>query len=119
MKIIIFLFLAFFSFYSFSQGLILDSKEYSNSRQWEPKNDQGFSASDLPSKISYRKYTPAIQNQGEVATCVGWSVAYAQLSTQQNLQMGITNPAQKICRAMDPYFLYGYIKNYSDKWKDL
>ena len=116
MKIIISLFLATFSVYSFSQGLILDSKEYANSRQWEPKNEQGFSASDLPSKISYRRFAPAIQNQGDVATCVGWSVAYAQLTTQQNLLMGITDRAQKICRSMDPYFLFGHIKNNSDKW---
>ena len=68
MKIIISLFLATFSVYSFSQGLILDSKEYANSRQWEPKNEQGFSASDLPSKISYRRFAPAIQNQGDVAS---------------------------------------------------
>jgi hypothetical protein len=116
MKIFIHLLLITVSAYTFSQGLILDSKEYSNSRQWEPKNEQGFSSSDLPSKISYRRYTPAIQDQGKVATCVGWSVAYAQLSTQQNLLMGITDPAQKICRSMDPFFLYGHIKNYNDKW---
>ena len=102
--------------YSFSQGLILDSKEYNNTRQWEPKNEQGFSASDLPSSISYRKYTPNIQSQEDEATCVGWSVAYAQLSTQQNLLMGVTNPTEKIFRSMDPFFLYGYIKDYSDKW---
>jgi hypothetical protein len=116
MKILILLFFATFSFYTFSQGLILDSKEYANSRQWEPKNDQGFSASDLPSSISYRRYAPSIQSQGNEATCVGWSVAYAQLSTQQNLLMGVTNPTEKICRSMDPYFLYGYIKNNGDKW---
>ena len=99
-----------------SQGLILDKTEFSNTRQWEPKNEQGFSSSNLPSKISYRKYTPVIQEQGQVATCVGWSVAYAQLSTQQNLLMGITDPIQKIFRSMDPYFLYGNIKNYNDQW---
>ena len=116
MKIFIHLILITVSAFTFSQGLILNPKEYSNSRQWEPKNEQGFSTNDLPSKISYRRYTPAIQDQGKVATCVGWSVAYAQLSTQQNLLMGITDPAQKICRSMDPFFLYGHIKNYNDKW---
>ena len=101
---------------AFGQGLILDANEYSNARQWEPKEEQGYSSEVLPSRISYRNYTPYIQNQGKVGTCVGWAVAYAQLSTQQNIQMGVTNPIEKICRAMDPYFVFGNIRNYGDSW---
>jgi hypothetical protein len=102
--------------FAFGQGLILDATEYSNARQWEPKEEQGYTSGVLPSRVSYRSYTPYIQNQGKLGTCVGWAVAYAQLSTQQNIEMGITNPTQKVCRAMDPYFVFGNIRNYGDTW---
>jgi hypothetical protein len=101
---------------SISQGLILDKNEFKNTKKWVPEQSQGYASEELPTKISYRKYTPPIQDQGDVGTCVGWAVAYAQLSTQQNLQMGITGFGPKICRAMDPYFVYGYISSNGDTW---
>jgi hypothetical protein len=100
----------------FSQGLILDKEEYKNTPEWVPDESQGYATTDLPSRISYRSYAPPVQNQGNVGTCVGWAVAYAQLSTQQNIQMGITAFGPKICRAMDPYFVYGFISSYGDTW---
>ncbi len=114
-KYCLFLFV-FVSFCGLSQGLLLDSAEYVNTPQWTPDESQGYAAQEIPVRVSYRRYTPPVQSQGEVATCVGWAVAYAQLSTQQNLQMGITNETQKICRAMDPHFVYGYISSYGDRW---
>jgi hypothetical protein len=101
---------------TFGQGLKLDTKAYQSAEQFEPTEEQGFAQSVLPSKISYRIYTPMVDNQGENLTCVGWAVSYAQLSTQQNLQMGITDDIQKLFRAMDPYFVYSLIKGYNNKW---
>ena len=101
---------------TFGQGLKLDTKAYQSAEQFEPTEEQGFAQSVLPSKISYRSYTPMVDNQGENLTCVGWAVSYAQLSTQQNLQMGITDDIQKLFRAMDPYFVYSLIKGYNNKW---
>jgi hypothetical protein len=101
---------------TFGQGLKLDTKAYQSAEQFEPTEELGFAQSVLPSKISYRIYTPMVDNQGENLTCVGWAVSYAQLSTQQNLQMGITDDIQKLFRAMDPYFVYSLIKGYNNKW---
>jgi hypothetical protein len=98
-----------------AQGLKIDQKEYSKLTVWEPKDAQGYS-STLPAKISYRKYAPVPGNQGYVATCTGWAVAYGQLTTQQNLMMQISNPVQRTARAMDPHFIYSLIKNSNDKW---
>jgi hypothetical protein len=106
----------FVSVFSFSQGLILDKKEFAKTKELEIENVQGYSAEALPASISYRKYTPLIQDQEQLSTCVGWAVGYAQLSTQQNLQMGLTNSNQKFCRAMDPFFVYGNIRSYDDQW---
>lgn len=116
MKNSLFIAILFVSVFSFSQGLILDKKEFANTKELEIENIQGYSAEALPSLISYRKYTPPIQNQGKFSTCVGWAVGYAQLSTQQNLQMGLTNSNLKLCRAMDPFFVYANIRSYNDQW---
>lgn len=99
---------------TFAQGLIFDSTSYSNLPKWE-QEDLGY-ASALPSRISYAKYTPFVGNQGPVGTCVGWAVAYGQLTTQQNLRMGISNVDIRSWRAMDPHFVYAFIRNLNDQW---
>jgi hypothetical protein len=82
-KNILFVALVIVPYYSFSQGLVLDNESYLNAETWTAPESQGFATGDLPSALSYRKYAPRIQNQGSESTCVGWAVAYAQLSTQQ------------------------------------
>ena len=104
-----------FVFVCFGQGLKFNNIEFSKSKKWEVDDKLGYS-STLPSKISYRNYTPPIMNQGEVSTCVGYALAYAQFSTQQNINMGIVNPSQKIFRAMDPNYIYSMIRDLNDDW---
>lgn len=109
MKKILIFGLVFFPGLLISQGLVLDNESYLNAETWTPSESQGYASGDLPSSISYRKFTPRIQSQGNQSTCVGWAVAYAQLSTQQNLLMGVSNGVEKWSRAMDPYYVYNYI----------
>ena len=99
-----------------AQGVIFDTINYQNLQEYNPEKDQGYSGSYLPSRISYRDNCPPIQNQGQLATCVGWATAYAQVSTQQNILMGETNLSRKTARAMDPNFIYSMIRNYNDGW---
>ncbi len=99
-----------------SQGLKLDAQAYQSAKQFDPTEKEGFTETKLPSKISYRSYTPMVMNQGEVATCVGWAVSYAQLSTQQNIKMEVTDLDQRIFRAMDPNYVYCHIRGYNDDW---
>ncbi len=103
------------AFTSFGQGLKMDSVAYAELDKWEAESF-GYATSNLPARISYRKYTPYVGYQGDVSTCVGWAVAYGQLTTQQNLKMGITNLNQRSWRAMDPDFVYAFIRNLNDKW---
>lgn len=99
----------------FSQGLILNKSKSSKLEQYKAPESFGY-ADAFPSKISYRAFTPPVQNQGQTATCVGYSVAYGLLTTQQNILMGITNENMKFFRAMDPNFVYALIKSYGDQW---
>ena len=97
-----------------SQGLKLEPEKYKSFEKWNPQESMGFSKSTLPSKISYRKYTPTPNYQGEYATCVGWAAAYGALSTQQNIQMNITQYMHKWARAFDPLFVYNFLKSEND-----
>jgi hypothetical protein len=115
MKISTLLLFTIISLNYFGQGLILDSIAFKKSPLWEADENYGY-ASMLPAKISYRAYTPAVLDQGNTATCVGYSVAYSQLSTQQNILMGVTNEYQKLFRAMDPNFIYSLIREMGDLW---
>lgn len=100
---------------SFAQGLKLDSIAFKKTPLWGPDESYGY-ATTPPLKVSFRAYAPGILDQGETATCVGYSVAYSQLSTQQNILMGVTNENQKIFRAMDPNFIYSLIRDIDDNW---
>jgi hypothetical protein len=102
------------SFVLLAQGLKLDTKAYSLANEWVAPNDKGFSSSNLPSRISYRQYCPVPNQQGNVSTCVGWAASYGALSTQQNIQMGVTNYMHKWARAFDPNFIYSFIKSDND-----
>ena len=99
-----------------AQGLKFDPVLYDSLQAWEPEESFGYTAKPLPSKLTYRKYVPAIQSQGKQSTCVGFSVAYSQLSTQQNIAMGISDPLEKMIRSMDPFFIYSLIKDANDTW---
>lgn len=101
---------------SYSQGLELNAAAFDSLQTWEPEESFGYTSTPIPSKISYRKYAPPVRYQGAQSTCVGFSLAYSQLSTQQNLNMGITNPLQKALRSMDPYFIYSFIRKTNDTW---
>lgn len=111
-----------FVFYSFlfvnAQGLKLDAKAYNSSVEWVAPKVKGFSSTNRPSRISYRKYCPSPNKQGNISTCVGWAAAYGALSTQQNIQMGVTNYMHKWARAFDPHFIYSFIKSDNDDWCD-
>lgn len=97
------------------QGLLVDSASYHKLPKWEA-SEQGFTNTSLPSSVSYKKFTPFVGNQGQVSTCVGWAVAHGHLTTQQNLEMGITNSYQRSWRAMDPHFVYAFIRDRTDQW---
>lgn len=94
-------------------GMILDPEAYAKLETWEPDESYGFANEALPSRISYRKYTPRVLNQGKSnrkeMSCVGYAIGYAQITTQQNIAMGITNYFQRSIRAMDPYFIFPLI----------
>ena len=66
----------------------------------------GFAGDELPPSSSLRAFCPTPQDQGQLATCTGWSVAYGALTILKAKQQGITDQQAIDAMAFDPYFPY-------------
>ena len=99
--------------YGYSQGLILDQEAYDALEKYDPSEEMGFASGSLPNSISYRAYTPLV-NQQEGFSCAGWAIGYGMLSTMQNIRMNSTDKDFNTARAMDPYYTYGFQSNPED-----
>ena len=107
------IFLLFFSVLSFGQGLIMNQEEYDAMEKHDPSEEMGFASGNLPSRISYRAYTPYVGVQIG-SSCAGWAIGYGMLSTMQNIRMNSTDKNFNTARAMDPYYLYAFQSNPED-----
>jgi hypothetical protein len=114
-KVSLFLLCSIFLSQLLAQGIKFDEAKYKQIKSFEISSAQGFSEAELPARISYRAYCPKVRNQGGTATCVGWAIAYCQLTTQQQILMGDSSSISKSFRGMDPYFLYALSKNVFDE----
>lgn len=101
---------------AFGQGLKLDSAAFQNVSVWQQPRTLGYSNKALPPSQSLKRYCPSVRHQGDAASCVGWTAAYAGLTIAQNAKMGVTDYHEKQLRAFDANFLYGLIKSESDNW---
>ena len=97
----------FWSFCSFSQGLIYDSTSSQRIRL-NPRVQKTRSI-NLPSKYSLEKYTPFIFNQGESEMCSAYSLALARTIVYAR-NNNLTNKSKISAEAYSPYFIYSKYK---------
>lgn len=64
----------------------------------------------LPKSWSLRQYCPAIDNQGEFSTCVGWATGYAARTIAEAARQGWKGTDYITSEAFSPLFVYGNIK---------
>jgi len=69
---------------------------------------------DLPSNFSLKKYAPPVKQQGEYATCVAWSSAYAARTVSYAVRKNFTSQDSIIKYSFSPSYLYSKIKRPSD-----
>lgn len=109
MKNILYSLLAVFIFNtSYSQGLILSSKEELNSFEKFEAVELGF-GSALPSNYSLEKYVPLVLQQVGYS-CVGYSAMYYTMSTMYNKKFEYTDSVEKFIYSFDPLFIYSQVK---------
>jgi hypothetical protein len=70
----------------------------------------GSKALDLPAKVSLAKYCPRAGNQGQLPSCVGWSMGYAAFTIERAVQNRWTDANIINAEAFSAMFIYNNIK---------
>lgn len=88
-------------------GLRLDDDAY---RRVAQKPDNVVYKAPLPRQLSYEKYLPAIEQQGDYGTCVAFSCAYYTRTAAEAIQQGLTDQNQINRIRLSPTYLYARLK---------
>ena len=88
-------------------GMIFEDEEYDQIKRLNPMDG---SKSDLPPAISLEKYCPTVRNQGEIFSCVGWSVGYGAMTIQRSILNDCKDKKTIDRNAHSALFLYNQIK---------
>lgn len=94
----------------FKTGLIFDENRYQSLPSVVYDYGNGSKeGGDLPIAVSLKKWTPKIQSQEEVASCVGWSMGYGCLSIMNAKLNNWTNSKKITDEAFSALFIYNQI----------
>lgn len=100
------------------RGLLLPSSKDFSGRALIRSHRNGFNGEDpqLPDHFDLEEYLPPIANQGQTASCVGWSTAYYCMSMSVARRQKLSEKARQ-----DPRFLFspGYIWDQYNEGQDL
>lgn len=97
----------FCSFFTFSQGVIRDSKATERIRQ--NYRVQKTRSLNMPSNYSLEKYTPYVFNQGKSDMCAAYSLALARTIVYAR-NNNLTNKSKISAEAYSPYYIYSKYK---------
>jgi hypothetical protein len=75
----------------------------------------GVKYTEVPVKVSLKKYCPVAGDQGQSGACVGWAAGYGALTIQRAISGACTDPALITQQANSSAFVYNQIrKNHTD-----
>lgn len=87
-----------------SQDLLVSQAKLNTLTCWQP-----ILTDELPAKISLKKYTPFVGNQGNSNACVGWAIGYGAMTIQKAKTMSIMDKQTITENAFSPDFIYHLI----------
>lgn len=97
-----------------AQGLLFDDEVYGKIPRQSTYGDGGKSEEKALrgiSKVDLKPYCPQVKHQGEISSCVGWSVGYAAYSIQQAILNNWKGQKDLITqKAFSAMFIYNQIK---------
>lgn len=96
------------SHFIFAQGLAFDDDAYASIPQLT--SIDGMKASDRPKSIDLSNFCPAVRNQGDVYSCVGWAVGYGALTIKKAIKNQWTSKKKITDQAYSAMFIYNQIK---------
>lgn len=104
------LFFLFFSFnllaQEYTSGLVLDDEKY---ELLPRQTTSDGSKSNLPPVTDLKPFCPEIRNQGEIYSCVGWSVGYGAMTIEKAIQYNCTDPKIIAHNAYSALYLFNQI----------
>jgi hypothetical protein len=70
----------------------------------------GVKYTEIPVRVSLKKYCPVPGNQGKTGACVGWAVGYGALTIQRAIHDKLTDQAHITQAANSAAFLYNQVR---------
>jgi hypothetical protein len=89
-------------------GLIFDDEVYDTLSQL-PAYD-GSKDLDLPQQVDLSPYCPAVRNQGDIYSCVGWAVGYGAMTIRRAIRENWTDKNTITANAYSALFIYNQIR---------
>lgn len=89
-------------------GLLISDERYQNVPLLPAYS--GIKYTEVPVKVSLKKYCPVPGDQGKSGACVGWAVGYGALTIQRAIQSSITEQAIITQQANSAAFIYNQVR---------
>lgn len=70
----------------------------------------GVKYTEVPVRVSLKKYCPVPGNQGQSGACVGWALGYGALTIQRAIASQVTDQARITQQAHSAAFLYNQLR---------
>ncbi|MEM9992122.1 MAG: C1 family peptidase [Bacteroidota bacterium] len=93
---------------NYATGMLFEDSHY-DSLSTMSQDIEG--AKSLPLKVDLTPYCPAIRHQGDIFSCVGWSVGYAVLTIERAIQNNWLDKKYITENAYSALFVYNQIKS--------
>lgn len=94
---------------SYPMGLSMDDEEYLQA----PHTSENIEVEDgrryTPNQVDLSAYCPEIRFQGEIASCVGWSLGYGAMTMERAMKNDWTDPKAISENANSALFIYNQI----------
>lgn len=89
-------------------GLVFDDEVYDTLSQL-PAYD-GSKDLNLPKQVDLSPYCPAVRNQGDIYSCVGWAVGYGAMTIRRAIRHNWTDKNTITTNAYSALFIYNQIR---------
>ena len=91
------------------RGLILDEEEYEQLPHSSENIRFKSGQKALVPKVDLTRYCPQVQHQGEISSCVGWSLGYGVMTIERAIQHGWTDPREITNNANSALYIFNQV----------
>jgi hypothetical protein len=92
-----------------ASGLIIDDAAYDQLYHNSDHIEMASGKRSLIPRLDLEKYCPEAKHQGDISSCVGWSVGYAAMSIERAVQNKWTDKAAITASANSALFVYNLV----------